>query len=105
MGHAEPAQRSQRVELAILWHDSDILLLTLAGSAVVAAQYLLQFRLQALAGPVFMSQIGGVAAKVGAVIAVLVLGEAPPASLWPAVLLIACGTPWFQRAAGRSIVS
>ena len=96
---------SEGARLAALLTDSRILLLTLAGALVVAAQYVLQFRLQALAGPVYMSQIGGVAALVGAVIAVLVLGEVLPPAFWPAVTLIAAGTVLFQRAArthGRS---
>ena len=93
---------SEGARLTALWSDRDILLLTLTGSAVVAAQYVLQFRLQALAGPVYMSQIGGVAAMVGAILAVLVLGEALPPAFWPAVALIAAGTAQFQRAARQN---
>lgn len=85
--------------LAVLWADSEIRGLILAGSVVVAAQYVLQFRLQVLAGPVYMSQIGGVAAMVGAVLAVLVLDEALPPAFWPAVVLVVAGTLQFQRAA------
>ncbi|MCV2873593.1 DMT family transporter [Defluviimonas sp. WL0050] len=93
------AMVSEGSRLSVLWTDHDILLLILTGSAVVAAQYVLQFRLQALAGPVYMSQIGGVAAMVGAVLAVVVLGEALPPAFWPAVMLIVAGTVLFQRAA------
>ena len=91
---------TEGARLALLWQEPNLAGLTLLGAAVVAAQYVLQFRLQALAGPVYLSQIGGVAAMVGAVIAVLALGEAMPTGFWPAAALIAAGTALFQRAAG-----
>jgi drug/metabolite transporter (DMT)-like permease len=72
--------------------------LAAAGALTLALQYLLQFRLQALAGPVYMSQIGAVAAAVGAVLAVVVLGEALPAGFWPASLLIVAGAAVLQVA-------
>ncbi|MCW3781873.1 DMT family transporter [Defluviimonas salinarum] len=88
--------------LARLWQEPFLLLLTLAGALTVAAQYLLQFRLQQTAGPVYMSQIGTVAAVAGALIAVLALAESLPAFFWPAATMIAAGTVVFHRAAGRS---
>ena len=82
-----------------LWRDPEILLLCFGGIGVVAAQFTLQFRLQELAGPVYMSQIGTVAAMAGAVIAVTVLGEALPPFFWLAASLIAVGTAMFHFAA------
>ncbi|MDH3264235.1 MAG: hypothetical protein OEM24_09575 [Paracoccaceae bacterium] len=70
--------------------------LGLAGAAVFASQYALLFRLQRLAGPVYMSQIGSVAAVVGALFAVAHLGESLPSGFWPAALLIALGAAAFQ---------
>ncbi len=90
---------TEGARLPLLWQVPEIAALTVAGAFVVATQYVLQFRLQALAGPVYMSQIGGVAAMTGAVIAVLALGEAFPPVFWPAALLIAVGTILFHRAA------
>lgn len=78
--------------------------LALAAILTVAAQNAFQFRLQALAGPVYMSQIGSVAAVVGAAIAVLWLGEGLPPRFWPAAGLIAVGVAAFTltgTAAGR----
>ncbi|SPH17107.1 hypothetical protein DEA8626_00622 [Defluviimonas aquaemixtae] len=87
--------------LSLLWQSPELAGLTAAGAAVVAAQYVLQFRLQALAGPVYMSQIGGVAAMTGAVIAVVALGETLPPMFWPAALMIAAGTVLFHNAAAK----
>jgi drug/metabolite transporter (DMT)-like permease len=69
-----------------------------AGALVLAAQYFFQFRLQRLAGPVYMSQIGSVAAVAGAALAVFLLGEALPSGFWPAAFLIALGAAGFQAA-------
>lgn len=91
---------TEAARLPLLWRSPDLAGLTLAGAAVVASQYVLQFRLQALAGPVYLSQIGGVAALSGALVAVLALGEALPPLFWPAVLLIAAGTVLFHHAGG-----
>jgi drug/metabolite transporter (DMT)-like permease len=65
---------------------------------VVAAQvlaaslmFLLFFRLQQVAGPVTLSQIGTVAAAVGVGIGAGVLGERYPAVVWVGVAVIALG--------------
>lgn len=71
--------------------------LLLVEVAVFAVLYLFFFVLQRLAGPVYLSQIGSVAAVVGTLIAVFALGEAPPPNLGPAALLVAGGTLLFQR--------
>lgn len=74
---------------------------------VVAAQvlaaslmFLLFFRLQQVAGPVTLSQIGTVAAAVGVGIGAGVLGERYPAVVWVGVAVIALGlafTIWDRR--------
>jgi drug/metabolite transporter (DMT)-like permease len=78
---------------------------------VVAAQalaaslmFLLFFRLQQVAGPVTLSQIGTVAAAVGVGIGALALGERYPAVVWVGVAVIATGlacTVW-DRARGST---
>ncbi|APX93737.1 hypothetical protein BWR19_12760 [Halomonas sp. 1513] len=71
--------------------------LLLVEIAVFSVLYLFYFVLQKLAGPVYLSQIGTVAALVGTLIAVLALGEAPPPNLGLAALLVALGTLLFHR--------
>ncbi|SDL82558.1 EamA-like transporter family protein [Franzmannia pantelleriensis] len=73
--------------------------LLLVEIAVFSVLYLFYFVLQKLAGPVYLSQIGTVAALVGTLIAVLALGEAPPPNLGLAALLVALGTLLFHRGA------
>ncbi|MGM0785513.1 MAG: DMT family transporter [Pseudomonadota bacterium] len=73
--------------------------LLLVEVAVFAVLYLFFFVLQRLAGPVYLSQIGSVAAVVGTLIAIFALGEAPPPNLGLAALLVAGGTLLFQRGA------
>ena len=79
------------------------MLLVLAGAIVTfVAQYAALFRLQQIAGPVYMSQIGSVAALVGSPVAVLVLGERLPDGFVLAVVLIVAGLAVFQsRAVAR----
>lgn len=48
-----------------------------AQSAIFSVQYALYFRLQKIAGPVYLSQIGSVAAMVGLVLAYLAFAEIP----------------------------
>jgi len=74
----------------------------LAEIAVMIAAYILYFRLQRLAGPVYLSQIGGLIALFGAVIAVAVLGETLPAMILPAAVLIALGIVLFHRGGAAS---
>ncbi|RTQ99879.1 DMT family transporter [Halomonas nitroreducens] len=66
--------------------------------AVFTVLYLFFFILQRLAGPVYLSQIGTVAATVGTAVAVLVLGEPAPPNLALAAGLVIAGTLIFQRA-------
>ena len=74
----------------------------LAAAQVAAAvlMFPLFFRLQALGGPVLLSQIGTVAAGVGVLVGAGLLGERYPASVWVGVGLIALGiglTVWARR--------
>ena len=63
------------------------------------AQYVALFRLQQVAGPVYLSQIGSVAAIVGSPVAVLALGEHVPDGFALAALLIVLGLSIFQHQA------
>ncbi|MBB3231271.1 DMT family transporter [Halomonas stenophila] len=69
--------------------------------AVFTVLYRFFFILQRLAGPVYLSQIGTVAATVGTAVAVLVLGEPTPPNLALAAGLVVAGTLIFQRGAAR----
>ena len=53
--------------------------------------FLMFFRLQQEGGPTYLSQIGYVAAAVGAGIGVGLLGESYPASVWVGVAVVAAG--------------
>ncbi len=64
-----------------------------------AALYFFYFILQKVAGPVYLSQIGSVAAVVGAGVANFGLGEQLPPNLGIAAFLVAIGVFLFQRAA------
>jgi drug/metabolite transporter (DMT)-like permease len=79
-----------------------VLPLAAFGAAVFAAQYLLLFRLQRLAGPVYLSQIGSVAAVAGAGLAVAALGERLPEAFVPAAVLVGLGLAAFQAERMRS---
>ncbi|EPC01038.1 hypothetical protein L861_10725 [Litchfieldella anticariensis FP35 = DSM 16096] len=73
--------------------------LLLVEIGIFSVLYLFYFVLQKLAGPVYLSQIGTVAALVGTLIAVFALGEAPPPNLGLAGMLVAFGTLLFHRGA------
>lgn len=60
------------------------------------AQYAALFRLQKIAGPIYLSQIGSVAAIVGSPVAVLALGEQLPNGFIFSALLIVFGLILFQ---------
>jgi drug/metabolite transporter (DMT)-like permease len=74
-----------------------LLWLLLAEVAVFSVLYFLFFVLQRLAGPVYLSQVGTVAAIFGTVIAVSALGEAVPPNFALAGALVAVGMVIFQR--------
>lgn len=65
-------------------------------TVIFSSLYLLYFVLQKLAGPVYLSQIGSVAAILGTFLAVIVLGETMPKSIVPVALLIGAGILLFQ---------
>lgn len=73
----------------------------MAEVGVFTVLYIFYFLLQKIAGPVYLSQIGTVAAVVGTTIAVLALGEAPPPKLGLAGVLVALGMVLFHRGAPR----
>jgi drug/metabolite transporter (DMT)-like permease len=76
--------------IAALW-------LLVAQIAIFSATYALYFALQKLAGPVYLSQIGSVAAIFGAALAVFALGEAASAGLLIAAALILVGVVLVNR--------
>jgi drug/metabolite transporter (DMT)-like permease len=53
--------------------------------------YLTFFRLQAVGGPTYLSQIGYVAAAVGVGVGVAFLGERYPPMVWAGVAVVAAG--------------
>jgi drug/metabolite transporter (DMT)-like permease len=72
-------------------------LLSIPGVAVLqvassAAMFALYFRLQAVGGPVTLSQIGTVAAAFGVAVGTIVLGENYAAVVWFGVAVIVAGT-------------
>ena len=67
------------------------LLLLLAGTAVFAAISGLIFTLQALAGPVYLGQVGSVGAAAGALLAAAVLGEAASPAMVVATAVVLAG--------------
>ncbi|MFG6177890.1 DMT family transporter [Halomonas sp. THAF12] len=71
--------------------------LLLVEVGIFTVLYLFFFILQRLAGPVYLSQIGTVAAVMGTAFAVLALGESTPPNLLPAAALVIVGTLIFQR--------
>jgi len=65
--------------------------LVAAQLTVSATMFIMFFRLQQVGGPTFLSQIGYVAAAVGAGFGVTVLGETYPAMVWAGVAVVAAG--------------
>lgn len=83
------------------WAPTDVLRPPMLGVLAIAiatfvAQYAAFFRLQHIAGPVYLSQIGSVAALVGSPIAVLLLGETLPQGFAIAAILIVSGLAAFH---------
>jgi drug/metabolite transporter (DMT)-like permease len=79
----------------------DMLVVLAVAIVTFVAQYVALFRLQQVAGPVYLSQIGSVAAIVGSPVAVLALGEQLPDGFGLAALLIVLGLSIFQYRAAR----
>lgn len=76
--------------------------LLLAEVVIFSVLYLFFFILQKLAGPVYLSQIGIVAAVAGTVIAVYALGEATPPNLVLAAVLMLAGSLLFHHGMKRA---
>lgn len=85
--------------LVLAWATGGLDLAPLAAiPAIVAGQlvastimYLTFFRLQAVGGPTYLSQIGYVAAAVGVAVGVWFLGERYPATVWAGIAVVALG--------------
>ena len=96
--------------IALLWGGVSLAPL-LAVPGLVAAQlaastvmYLTFFRLQAVGGPTYLSQIGYVAAVLGVGVGVAFLGERYPPLVWAGIAVVATGialTTWAQLLAAR----
>lgn len=76
---------------------SEALWLLAAQTLVFTLTYALYFVLQKIAGPVYLSQIGSVAAIVGGALAVLALGEPAGPALFAAAALILIGVVLVNR--------
>ncbi len=83
-------------EFAALFATPRIPLLLFAQTCLFSIMYLFYFILQRLAGPVYLSQIGSVAAVVGTVVSIVLLGEASPRNILLAAGLVAVGTAMFH---------
>lgn len=73
-----------------VWTGEAVTLL-IAQIAIFGLQYGLYFRLQQIAGPVYLSQIGSVAAVVGLALGFLVFNEIPNAAKLAAVIFVGAG--------------
>ncbi len=92
-------------QIGELFDSSAAVGLLMVEMAIFTVLYLFFFILQRLAGPVYLSQIGTVAAVMGTAIAVLFLGESAPPNLAIAGGLVIAGTLVFQRASWRAVPS
>jgi drug/metabolite transporter (DMT)-like permease len=76
-------------------------LLTLAQMAAAAAMFAFFFRLQAVGGPVYLSQIGYVAAALGLVAGTVFLGERYQLATWAGAAIIMAGVAMTTKAQAR----
>ena len=72
-------------------HLSGMPLLVLAQIASASAMFVFFFRLQAVGGPVYLSQIGYVGAAIGLISGTLVLGERYQLLTWLGAAIITVG--------------
>lgn len=83
--------------IAALWGGIDLAplanvpWLVVAQLAAATLMYLTFFRLQAVGGPTYLSQIGYVAAAMGVGMGVAFLGESYPPMVWAGIAVVACG--------------
>jgi drug/metabolite transporter (DMT)-like permease len=75
--------------------------LTLAQAAAAATMFAFFFRLQAVGGPVYLSQIGYVAAALGLVAGTVFLGERYQLATWAGAAIIMAGVAMTTRAQAR----
>jgi drug/metabolite transporter (DMT)-like permease len=75
--------------------------LTLAQAAASATMFAFFFRLQAVGGPVYLSQIGYVAAALGLVAGTLFLGERYQLATWDGAAIIMAGVAMTTKAQAR----
>lgn len=75
-----------------------------AGQVVAATvMYLTFFRLQAVGGPTYLSQIGYVAAAIGVAVGVSFLGERYPPLVWTGIAVVAAGIGLTTLAQARAV--
>jgi drug/metabolite transporter (DMT)-like permease len=80
---------------------ADVPFLTLAQAAASATMFAFFFRLQAVGGPVYLSQIGYVAAALGLVAGTLFLGERYQLATWAGAAIIMAGVSMTTKAQAR----
>lgn len=80
---------------------ADMPVLVAVQVAAAAAMFAFFFRLQAVGGPVYLSQIGYVAAAVGLLAGVTFLGERYALLTWAGAAIIACGVVLTTKAGER----
>lgn len=91
--------------LGVLLRNPDLLVLIGVSIAVFALRYVTYFRLQHVAGPVYLSQIGTVGAAVATPIAVVFMGEVLPRNFAIAIALIVAGVVLFEYGRRRQQAS
>jgi drug/metabolite transporter (DMT)-like permease len=95
--------------VAWLWNGIDLAPLLKVPGLVVAqlaastVMYLTFFRLQAVGGPTYLSQIGYVAAALSVTVGVTLLGETYPVSVWAGVAVVAVGIALSTVAQARAM--
>ena len=80
---------------------AELPLVVVAQMASASAMFVFFFRLQAVGGPVYLSQIGYVAAAVGLISGTLFLGERYQALTWIGALVIVAGVAMTTKAQSR----
>ena len=80
---------------------ADVPLMTLAQAAASAAMFAFFFRLQAVGGPVYLSQIGYVAAALGLVVGTVFLDERYQLATWAGAAIIMAGVAMTTKAQAR----
>jgi drug/metabolite transporter (DMT)-like permease len=80
---------------------ANVPLMTLAQAAASAAMFAFFFRLQAVGGPVYLSQIGYVAAALGLVVGTVFLDERYQLATWAGAAIIMAGVAMTTKAQAR----